>query len=130
MSRPAPRAHPGSCTVGTGSFPGVKSGRGVTLTPHPLLVPWSRKSRAIPLLPLWVVRPVQSLSAYTRVHFTLPYAPLYHTVMRCDTTLNLSNLVVTLYASWSDIKIWYIVCSAYVLCMDLRTNSDYFPIQH
>ena len=27
-------------TMGTGSFPGVKSGRGVTLTPHPLLVPW------------------------------------------------------------------------------------------
>jgi len=38
--------------MGTGSFLGVKSGRGVTLTPHPLLVPWSRKSRAIPLLPL------------------------------------------------------------------------------
>jgi hypothetical protein len=37
--------------MGTGSFPGVKSGRGVTLTPHPLLVPWSRKSRAIPLPP-------------------------------------------------------------------------------
>ena len=34
------------------SFPGVKSGRGVTLTPHPLLVPWSWKGRAIPLLPL------------------------------------------------------------------------------
>jgi hypothetical protein len=32
---------------------GVKSGRGVTLTRHSLLVPWSRKSRAIPLLPLW-----------------------------------------------------------------------------
>jgi len=40
------------------------------LTPHPLLVPWSRKSRAIPLLRLWAVRPVQSLSACTRVHFT------------------------------------------------------------
>ena len=38
--------------------------------PHPLLVPWSRKGRAIPLLPLWAVRPVQSLSACTRVHFT------------------------------------------------------------
>ena len=50
--------------------PGVKSGRGVTLTPHPLLVPWSRKSRAIPLLALWAVRPVQSLSACTRVTFT------------------------------------------------------------
>jgi len=39
-------------------------------TPSPLLVPWSRKSRAEPLLSLWIVRPVQSLSACTRVHFT------------------------------------------------------------
>ena len=36
-----PGAHPDSCTMGTGSFSGVKSGRGVTLTPHPVLVPWS-----------------------------------------------------------------------------------------
>ena len=34
-----PGAHPASCTMGTESFPGVKSGRGVTLNPHPLLVP-------------------------------------------------------------------------------------------
>ena len=34
-----PEAHPASCTMGTGSFPAVKSSRGVTLTPHPLLVP-------------------------------------------------------------------------------------------
>jgi len=76
-------------------FPGVKCGRGVNLTPHLLLVPWSRKSRAIPLLPpmgrtactepqclystaiplppLWAVRPVQSLSACTRVHFTFSF---------------------------------------------------------
>ena len=54
-----PGAHPAFCTMGTRSFPGVKSGRGLTLTPHPLLVPWSRKSRAIPLFPLWAVRPVQ-----------------------------------------------------------------------
>jgi hypothetical protein len=46
-----PGAHPASCTMGTGSFPGVKSGLGVTLTPHPLLMPWSRKGRAIPLHP-------------------------------------------------------------------------------
>ena len=68
-----PGAHPASCTMGTVSFPGVKSGRGVTLTPHPLLLPWSWKSRAIPPLPLRAVRPVQSLSACTRVHFTLLY---------------------------------------------------------
>ena len=60
-----PGAHPASCTMGTRSFPGVKSDRDVTLTPHPLLVPWSRKSITIPLLPLWAVRPVQSLSACT-----------------------------------------------------------------
>jgi hypothetical protein len=31
-----PGVHPASCTMGTGSSPGVKSGRGVTLNPHPL----------------------------------------------------------------------------------------------
>jgi len=55
--------HSATCTIGTGSFPGVKSCLGVMLTPHPLQVLRSKKSRAIPLLPLWVVRPVQSLSA-------------------------------------------------------------------
>jgi len=53
-------------------FPGGKErpGRDADPTPHPLVVPWSRKSRAISLLSLWTVRPVQSLSACTRVHFT------------------------------------------------------------
>jgi hypothetical protein len=34
-------------------------------------------SRAIPLLPLWALRPVQSLSAYTIVHFnfTIHFSP-------------------------------------------------------
>jgi len=36
-----PRAHPAFCTMGTGSFPGVKCGWGVLLTTHPLLVPRS-----------------------------------------------------------------------------------------
>jgi len=69
-----PGAHPASCKMGTESFPGLKSGRGVTLTPHHLLVPWSRKSRAIPVLPLWALPPVQSLSACKRVNFT--FSPL------------------------------------------------------
>ena len=37
-----PEAHPASCTMGDGSFLGVRCGRGVTLTPHPLLVPRSK----------------------------------------------------------------------------------------
>jgi len=56
--------------MGRGSFPGGKERPGVTLTPHSLSVPWSRKSKARPLHPLWAVRPVQSLSAFTRVQFT------------------------------------------------------------
>ena len=48
-------------------FPGGKEWPGRDFDPSPLLVSWSRKSRAIPLLTLWVVRPVQSLSACTRV---------------------------------------------------------------
>jgi hypothetical protein len=32
-----PGAHSTSCTIGTRSFPGVKSDRGVLLTAHPLL---------------------------------------------------------------------------------------------
>jgi len=34
-----PGAHPTSFTMGAGSFPGVNSGRGMTLISHPLLVP-------------------------------------------------------------------------------------------
>jgi hypothetical protein len=33
-----PGNHPASCKMGTGSFPEVESGRGVTLPPHPILV--------------------------------------------------------------------------------------------
>jgi len=72
-----PGAHPATCTLGTGSFPGVKSGRGVTLTPRPLLVPWSRKSRAISLLPLWVVRPVQGCTLLYRTFIYMSVADLF-----------------------------------------------------
>jgi len=48
-----PGAHLASCTIGTVSFPGVKCGRGVLLTTHPLLVPRSWKSTAKPLPTLW-----------------------------------------------------------------------------
>ena len=74
-----PGAQPASCTKGTGSFPRVKNGQGVTLTPHPLLVPWSWKGTAIPLLQQWSVWPVQSLSACTRVTFTFYRKDYAHT---------------------------------------------------
>ena len=48
-----PGAYPASRKMGAGSFPGVKCGRGVLLTTHPLLVPRSWKGRAISLPTLW-----------------------------------------------------------------------------
>ena len=54
----SPGAHPASYKTGTGTLTGVKCGRDVLLTTHPLLVPWSWKSRAIPLLPLGHTGPV------------------------------------------------------------------------
>jgi len=62
-----PGAHPASCKMGTGSFPGVKCGRGVLLTTYPLLVPRSWKSRAIPLPTLWATPGLQ------RNHFTFTF---------------------------------------------------------
>ena len=50
---PVPRLVPASCKMGTGSFQGVKCGRGVLLTTHLLLVLRSWKSRSIPLPTLW-----------------------------------------------------------------------------
>ena len=63
-------------------YRGVKSGRGVMLTPHPFQCRWSRKSRAIPLLPLWAIRPVQSLSACTRGALYLKIPTYYEFVLR------------------------------------------------
>ena len=65
-------------------FPGDKERPERDADPSPLLVPWSRKSRAIPLLPLWAVRPVQSLSACTRVHFTFTLRKVVYVPERCS----------------------------------------------
>ena len=67
--------------MGTGSFPGVKYGRGVLLTTHPLLVPRSWKSSAIPTL--WATTgPVTG-------HFTFPYI-----IDRCLKTLQFHEILV------------------------------------
>ena len=71
-------------------FPGGKKRPGRDAEPSPFLVPWSWKGRAIPLLPLWVVRPVQSLSACTRVTFTFLY--LHFSLFPQPNSVTLSTL--------------------------------------
>jgi hypothetical protein len=62
-------------------FPGGNERPGRDADPSPLLMPWSWNSRAIPLLTLWTVRPVHSLTACTRVDFyyckQVPYDTQY-----------------------------------------------------
>ena len=65
-----PGAHPASCTMGTGSFPGVRNGRGCNADPSPPSSAVGRERVELYLYsPYGNVRPVQSLSACTRVHF-------------------------------------------------------------
>jgi hypothetical protein len=69
LPRPALGLHPASCTMDTGSFPGVESRRGVTLTP-PLLAPRSKqKSRNTPLhsWPVKRVKPTYCQDGRTNV---------------------------------------------------------------
>jgi hypothetical protein len=93
-------------------FPGSKERPGVKLTPHSLLVPWSRKSRAVPLFPLWDVLPVESLSFCTRVHFNLyPF-----------------HLFVTRHFSLVTLSL-YFLCDMSRNSSCLRTNSvNFFSI--
>ena len=67
--------------MGTGSFPGVKYGRGVLLTTHPLLVPWSWKSRAIPLPTLWATTGPVTGSLYLLFD---PYYCEINTAVLCE----------------------------------------------
>jgi hypothetical protein len=59
------------------TFPGDKEWPGHDADPSPPSSAWSWKGRAIPLLLLWAIWPAQTLSACTRVYFTLyPYCAI------------------------------------------------------
>jgi hypothetical protein len=73
-----PGAHQASCTMGTGSFPVVEIGRGVTLTPHPFLVPRPiKQNRAIPLLYLRAFMAYKKGETYQQVIFKVSPASLH-----------------------------------------------------
>jgi len=95
-----PGAHPASCIMGTGSFPGVKYGQGMLLTTHPLLVPQSWKSRAVPLPTLWATTgPVMgTLYLYLLLYSQdcLPVKNLVFFVL--DTQLCFLNMLKLLYS--------------------------------
>ena len=73
-----PGAHAASCTMGTGSFPGVKYGRGMLLTPRPLLAPQLWKSRAMPLPTLWATTGPVIGTLYLYIWWLLPTMYLWN----------------------------------------------------
>ena len=73
-----PEAHPASCTIRTRSFPGVRCGRGVTLTPYPLLVQRSKIEQSIPLLSL---RAFVACERVKPTYLKPTYAHLTHTAI-------------------------------------------------
>ena len=104
-----PGAHPTSCKMGTGSFPGANCGRGVLLTTHPLLVSQSWKSRAIPLPPSG---PHRACNRITLPFIFLPYKSEILTVvlLRSNSTgmwrrvngrifIDFSRIVLLLFSS-------------------------------
>ena len=68
-----PGAHPASCTMGSGFFPGVKSGRRALTTTHSILVPRSWKNRAIPLPTLWATTGPVTGTRYLYKHCVVHY---------------------------------------------------------
>jgi len=58
----------------------------------------------------------------------------YHSSLKQNTeyTSNFQNLEVTARTARLNIEKYYFILTecAYMFCTDLRTNSDYFPMQH
>jgi len=66
----------------TVSFLEVNYARGVLLTTHPLLVPWSWKDRALPLPTLWATTgPITGTLYFTLLYFTLQSVYLGNSVI-------------------------------------------------
>jgi hypothetical protein len=78
LSRPALRPTQSPVQWVPGLSRGVKRGRGVTLTPHPLLVPRSKTSRAIPLLSLRSLWPMKGWNLLTNIFTWHNYIYIIH----------------------------------------------------
>jgi hypothetical protein len=64
-----PEVHPAFCTMGTGSFPGVKNGRGVRLTLYPLLLPLVMKEYS------YTSTPPMGRTACTEPQYSYTFTP-------------------------------------------------------
>jgi hypothetical protein len=118
-------------------FPGGKEWSGRNTYRSPLLVPWSRKSRAIPLLPLWAVRPSQSLGACTRLHFftrqnikfgaMCPVKPSYATFFRRREQIKLSQCSSIYRSALMETACSTSDCAGLSLTTQLKCSALQYP---
>ena len=112
-----PGAHPASCTVGIGSFPGIKSGRGVTLTPHPLLLPWSKKgysyTSTLPMVRTACTEPQCLYKGALYLFFYLPW--------RTPHSFGRPTIIIV---------IWYSARLCYLLNLRYNYLTQYFNQEH
>ena len=92
-------AHPAYFTTGIGSFPVVKYGWGMLLTTHPLLVPQSWNSRAIPLPTLWATTGPVTGSLYFPSIFKIMFIysikhNLFLKILKCSKIYQENQLVL------------------------------------
>jgi hypothetical protein len=98
LSRPAlgPTQHPVQWVPDL--FRIVESGRGLMLTPHPLLVPRSKSSRAVPLL---------SLRAFVAYKKSETYLPAHYSALTADGEHCFVVIAVSVSESCSHLQVHY-----------------------
>jgi hypothetical protein len=111
-----PGAHPASCTMGTGPFLGVKSGWGVTLTPHLILVPRS-KNRAIPL------RSLRAFEACKKAKPTYLVWIVLFILYKHLRNLFLSLCINLLYSVRFSVQFFSAMPAIVKSCVELRVKS-------
>ena len=116
--------------MGTGSFPGVKCGRGVLLTTHPLLVPRSLKSRAIPLPTFWatparngITLPTYTCIYYQRIMSSSVSGDRYIEGVRITATYCPKRLIIYLFTSSDKYHLSFPPVLSYVLKYSLTPSS-------
>ena len=104
----APGTHSASYTMVTGSSPGVKSVRAVTLTAHPLLVPWSRRAE------LYLYSPYELYG-------------LYRALAHVQGALFLSTLISYMH---SDVSTGIIISAPFAVISSFTSSSSPSYICH
>jgi hypothetical protein len=127
-------AHPASCTMGTGgSFPGVKRGRGVMLSTHPLLVPRLRKSRSYtschPNAPLWSVTEPLYLFNFYQAHLHPSPPPYVRTLQQLATRRRPKIVRMQRPVTWAE-KSAIATVLLLMLSEATQPNSDVLTQRH